>query len=86
MEAVNEIYSFVESFLDGRKWVAGDSVTIADFSSITTLTSLDVLVKIEATKYPDLVAYLKRAEALPVYDVSKKGLDVFVSSVKQRLS
>ena len=66
--------------------MAGDSVTIADFSTITTLTSLDVLVKIEATKYPDLVAYLKRAEGLPVYDVSKKGLDVFVSSVKQRLS
>ncbi|XP_063914992.1 glutathione S-transferase 1-like [Zophobas morio] len=86
VDAVHEVYSFVESFLEGKQWIAGDSVTIADFSFITTLTSLDVIIKIEATKYPKLVAYLEKTESLRECQATRNRFDGYVALIKSRLA
>ncbi|KAJ3663902.1 hypothetical protein Zmor_008120 [Zophobas morio] len=86
IDAVHEIYSFVESFLEGKQWVAGDSVTIADFSTISTLNALGVVVKVEGSKYPKLAAYLKKAETLAVVQATKNGFADFVALVTPLLA
>ncbi|KAJ3663904.1 hypothetical protein Zmor_008122 [Zophobas morio] len=85
VDSALEVYSFVETFLEGREWIAGDSVTIADFSFISSLTSFNVAVKIEESKYPKLAGYLKRAECLPGYEANKEGLEAFIAIVKPLL-
>ena len=85
VDSALEVYSFVETFLEGREWISGDSVTIADFSFISSLTSFNVAVKIEECKYPKLAGYLKRAECLPGYEANKEGLEAFIAILKPLL-
>jgi glutathione S-transferase len=84
-DAIEEVYAFVETFLEGRRWIAGDSVTIADYSLISTITSLNVLSKVDAAKYSRVAAWLQRAETLPEYEANKKGLDLFAALMKSIL-
>ncbi|RZC42909.1 GST N 2 domain containing protein [Asbolus verrucosus] len=86
LDVVAEIYSLVEVFLQGKRWIAGDSVTIADYSLIASVTSLDVLHKIDPSKCPNLTAWLKRAETLPVYDANKVGLEAFAAFITSLLA
>jgi glutathione S-transferase len=84
-DAIEEVYAFVETFFEGRRWIAGDSVTIADYSLISTITSLNVLSKVDAAKYSRVAAWLQRAETLPEYEANKKGLDLFAALMKSIL-
>ncbi|KAF2891055.1 hypothetical protein ILUMI_15118 [Ignelater luminosus] len=54
-----EAYGFLEKFLEGNKWMAGENVTLADISLIATVTSLDVLVPIDEKKFPNITAQRK---------------------------
>lgn len=58
-----EGYDFLETFLAGKQYAAGNDVTIADFSIITTLNNSSVLVPIKSEKYPLVTEYMKRLEA-----------------------
>ncbi|RZC35595.1 uncharacterized protein BDFB_005180 [Asbolus verrucosus] len=78
-EAVNEIFAFLEAFLDGKQWVAGDSVSIADYSLISSIGSIGVFVPIDARKYPKIAAWIKKVEELPEYEANKKGLKLFLN-------
>nr|XP_015838196.1 PREDICTED: glutathione S-transferase 1-like [Tribolium castaneum] len=80
--AADEVYSFLEAFLDGKQWITGDSVTIADYSLITTITALNVLVKIDHVVFPNLNTWMKKLEQLPVYEANRKGLDSYTTHVK----
>lgn len=41
---LNEALGWLNTFLDGRAFVAGDNLTIADISIIVTITNIDVSV------------------------------------------
>ncbi|KAK5641234.1 hypothetical protein RI129_009781 [Pyrocoelia pectoralis] len=80
-----KVYEFLEIFLDGHKWVAGDDITVADFSLIPNITSLNVMVPIDDGKFPNIKAWIKRAEKLPYYRANKKGLDDFKVLIDSKL-
>ncbi|XP_068892686.1 glutathione S-transferase 1-like [Tenebrio molitor] len=73
-----EAYGFLNTFLEGKQWVAGDFISVADYSLISSVTSIEVLVPIDAAKYPNVVAWEKRLKARPEYQANKKGMDEFV--------
>ncbi|XP_028981996.1 uncharacterized protein LOC107038840 [Diachasma alloeum] len=60
IKLVKEGYDFLSKFLEGKKWLAGDSYTLADISCVTTLTSLNALVPIDV--YPNIVRWVKTCE------------------------
>ncbi|CAH1367310.1 unnamed protein product [Tenebrio molitor] len=64
-ESINQVYGFLEAFLDGKQYMAGDSVTIADYSLFATITGSNALVAIDAQKYPRLTKWLKTIETRP---------------------
>ncbi|KAF2894317.1 hypothetical protein ILUMI_11855 [Ignelater luminosus] len=78
---VEEGYGFLEKFLEGHQWLAGDSVTLADLSIITSLTSIDVVVPVDEKKFPNVTAWIKRVEKLPYYDGNKHGLEIFKNMI-----
>ncbi|XP_031349110.1 glutathione S-transferase 1-like isoform X2 [Photinus pyralis] len=84
-ENANKIYNFLETFLEGKMWVAGDNITIADFSLISSITSLNVLVPIDSGKFPKVAAWIQRSEQLPYYAVNKKGLEDFKTNIDNML-
>jgi glutathione S-transferase len=85
-ESINQVYGFLEAFLDGKQYMAGDSVTIADYSLFATITGSNALVAIDAQKYPRLTKWLKTIETRPEAEVNKKGLAIFENMIKSKLT
>ena len=84
-ESLTQVYEFLEAFLDGKQWMAGDSVTIADYNLYATISGSNVLVPVDSQKFPKVAAWLKKVDALPEAEVSKKGLEVFTTMMKSKL-
>ena len=40
--AFGEPIELLEKFLEGKEWVAGDNITIADYSIVTTISHMEV--------------------------------------------
>jgi len=77
VEKLKEAYEILEKFLDGKQWIAGDHVTIADFSCVATITCLDYHVHVDPKVYPNAAAWLKRALALPCFASDHERLTEF---------
>ncbi|XP_017079166.1 glutathione S-transferase 1-like [Drosophila eugracilis] len=83
-DAIIEIYDFLETFLVGNDYMAGNQLTIADFSIISTLTSLMAFVELDTAKYPKISAWIKRMQELPYYEEANgNGARTFGSLVKK---
>lgn len=61
-----ESYSYLNKFLEGKKWLVGDSYTLADICCITTVSTATVLLNMD--EFPNVKAWMKRCEEeLPGY-------------------
>lgn len=77
-KAVEENYSILEKFLEGHQWVAGDNVTIADFSLFTSITCSEVLVEVNEKSFPNITAWLKRVKPLPWFEGDDEEIKEYV--------
>ncbi|XP_023175037.1 glutathione S-transferase 1 [Drosophila hydei] len=69
IEQVHKAYELLEQFLDGRNYMAGQLVTIADFSIAATLSTLHLsYAPVDAVGYPKLSEWLARISGLPYYE------------------
>ncbi|XP_050679350.1 glutathione S-transferase 1-like [Leptidea sinapis] len=66
LEKIVSAYDFTEKFLT-KAWIAGDQLTVADFCCVATISSLNVVIPIDAAKYPNLTTWLKNCSELDVY-------------------
>ncbi|KAH8236948.1 hypothetical protein KR038_000861 [Drosophila bunnanda] len=83
-DAIIEIYDFLETFLKGQDYIAGSQLTIADFSIISTLSSLETFVEVDPAKYSRVTAWIKRLEQLPYYEeANANGARKFREIVKK---
>lgn len=86
IDKVKEAYSFLECFLEGREWLAGDQITIADLCNGAVVSSLDAFVPIEEEKYEKLNVWLSKCKELPYYaECNQEGLDLLKNDVKERI-
>jgi glutathione S-transferase len=67
----------------GNKFLTGDQMTIADFFGAALLTSGHV-IRNEFKDYPNVVAWLKRVEALPSWKKINEAVDGFRDYVKDQ--
>ncbi|EDV55078.1 glutathione S-transferase 1 [Drosophila erecta] len=83
-DAITEVYDFLETFLAGNDCVAGSQLTIADFSIISTVSSLEAFVQVDAGKYPRIAAWIKRLQQLTYYEEANgNGARAFGSIIRQ---
>lgn len=61
-----EALGFVEQFLNGKEYLVGDTLTLADFACVTVPTTLIKLFSVEG-KYPNIEAWIGRLAQLPYY-------------------
>jgi len=83
-DAIIEIYNFVETFLKGKDYIAGDQLTIADFSLVSSVSSLVAFVDLDPIKYARVSAWVKRLEQLPYYEEANgKGARQLMAMIKK---
>lgn len=83
IDQLNGIYSYLEDFIGNQKWMAGDKITIADLCLIPSVTSADILVPIDKSRYPNISGWIKRSQELPYYEEANQiGLDNFKNLIK----
>ncbi|KAK5642242.1 hypothetical protein RI129_008409 [Pyrocoelia pectoralis] len=81
---VHTAYGFLESFLDGNTFIAGHSLTIADLSIVTIVSSLTSLVPIN--QYSRLSAWFQRMQELPYYkELNQIGSDKMANILKSKI-
>lgn len=59
LDDIAEGYSFLEAFLLKTKYIAGDHVTIADVAILSHLATLEYILPVDATKYPNTSAWFE---------------------------
>ncbi|XP_044762601.1 glutathione S-transferase 1-like [Coccinella septempunctata] len=79
-ERINRVYALVETFLV-EDWIAGSSISIADFSILASITTLHVISPIEPLKYPKVIRWIQRAQMESFYDSNKRGLEKLESLI-----
>lgn len=83
----NDVYTILEKLLETRKWLAGDSVTIADHSLLATVSSLNIVAPINSSEFPKVTQWLQRGHELPYFnEANSPGLAKFEKMVAAALS
>lgn len=73
--------------MEKSTFAAGEHLTIADFSIIATISSANALVPIASNRFPKIVDYISRIQALPYYkEANQNGLEKFIGLVKSKLA
>ncbi|KAF5279726.1 hypothetical protein FQA39_LY05416 [Lamprigera yunnana] len=85
IDQMDESFEILNRFLKNSKWAAGDDLTIADFSLISTITSIDIFIPIDLKKYANIDKWMNRVKHLPYYDANQKGLNDFKEFVNETL-
>ncbi|ALC42404.1 GstE9 [Drosophila busckii] len=67
IDAIYAAYDFLEAFLGTQNYLCGPKLTVADFSVVSSVSSLQGLAPLEQARHPQLSAWLERMEQLPDY-------------------
>lgn len=80
--------ALLEAFLTGSEYLVGNSLTVADFACVATVSSYQMHITIEPEQYPNVTAWFKRLSALPYYDemIVKPTADLtaWITDMKQK--
>lgn len=75
---------WLNGFLEGHDWVAGNNLTIADLSILSSVSSI-IHVGADVSEYKNISAWYERCRGLPGFDENDKGAKVFGEAVKGKL-
>lgn len=67
--------AIMERFFEHGPFLCGDHLSIADFSCIATISSMDSFLPIEQSKYPKLVKWMATMKSFSFYEMNKKGAE-----------
>lgn len=67
LEAINQAYTHLNNFLEGQSYLVGNTLTLADFSCVTTTTQLGIFLPLDA-KFKNIRAWIERIERLPYFE------------------
>ncbi|XP_011493352.2 glutathione S-transferase 1 isoform X2 [Aedes aegypti] len=74
---MEEAAGFLNTFLEGHQYAAGDELTIADLSLAASAATYEV-AGFDFSKYPNVQAWLERCKKnAPGYDLNQAGADEF---------
>ncbi|TDG51813.1 hypothetical protein AWZ03_001873 [Drosophila navojoa] len=88
IDGIFDMYDFLEAFLGNQDYLCGSTLTLADFSCISSVASLLGLAPIESKRYPKLSAWIARMEQLPDYQSNNGNgaqmlIDLFTAKIKK---
>lgn len=83
---VAEALQFVEVFLGDNSYIAGNQLTIADFSCVAIVSTTLGFGIYQESQFPKLHAWVKRLQQLPYYhEANEVGKEKLVQLIKSKL-
>jgi len=82
VEAV--LKTFEEAFLNGKEYIAGDVLTIADIFAVNELTQIYYTTDFDFSKTPVIKAYIERCLGNPVLLATNDSVKQFGEMMKQK--
>lgn len=67
LQYIEKLWEVVDRFVLETSYVCGNEMTIADLCLVATISSIDEIVRIDSTTYPNLTKWYKRMHQLPYY-------------------
>ncbi|CAK9825957.1 Glutathione S-transferase 1 [Anthophora retusa] len=86
MKTWRESFEQLNKVLEGKKWLVGDSYTLADISCVTTVSSSVGLINVD--DYPNVKVWLQRCEKeLPGYkECNVEGNEKLLAMIRAKLA
>ncbi|KAH8272926.1 hypothetical protein KR018_010992 [Drosophila ironensis] len=85
LDTVHRGLKLLETFLGTSKYLAGDSLTLADLCTAPTVTSLPIAVDIDPAVYPKITAWLDRLNAVPyIKEINKEHADNYCAFLRSQ--
>lgn len=69
---IKDALLIVEKFFENSKWIAGDSLTIADFLTLASVTTL-VELGYNLDQHPNIARWYKQCQSLEEFEENRKG-------------
>lgn len=83
---MEKTYPLLEAIFKNSKYAVDNTLTIADFSIISSVSSIETVLPIDKTKYPNLLAWKLRVEAIPYYyEANQVGTAVLSEIIRNQL-
>lgn len=83
IDGAHQSYKITELLLGGKDYIAGATMTLADFSAITVITQLLTQVPIQIGDYTAMQRWIDRMESLPYFaDINTKALVDFANTME----
>lgn len=67
LQAVSESLDFLEAFLKDDDFLVGNSLSVADFCCLTSVTTIFKIIIVDLCRYPKILAWAARLSKLPYY-------------------
>ncbi|XP_067618335.1 glutathione S-transferase 1-1-like [Eurosta solidaginis] len=80
-KAVETAVEFLNTFLEGNDYVAGDHLTVADLSILASISTLDA-VGFELSKYANVTRWYESCKKLPGWQENWEGCLILKSLIK----
>ncbi|KAK7595488.1 hypothetical protein V9T40_013313 [Parthenolecanium corni] len=86
IELFENTYEIVEKLAGKTQYICGNSWTIADFSIVSSITSMNEMIPVNKEKFPSLISYLELcSKNLPHYaEVNEAGLEEWKKYLKAK--
>lgn len=86
LERLHEALGWLDGFLAGHKFAAGDNITIADhtlLSSVSTFRQADI----DLSKYSNILSWLEHCSTeMPGYEMNEEGAVEWAKFYRSKLS
>lgn len=86
LKDTEDAFTLLDTLLKRNKFAAGNEVTVADFCWISSVTTLNFYVSVDAGKWPHLASWVERIKKLPCYAVNEPGLKQYEQYASERLN
>ncbi|KAH8331065.1 hypothetical protein KR067_011085, partial [Drosophila pandora] len=74
LKRIDTTFGFLNTFLEGQDYVAGDHLTVADFAILSSVSTFDI-VEFDISKYPNVDRWYQNAKKVtPGWDESWESL------------
>ncbi|KAJ6640614.1 Glutathione S-transferase 1 [Pseudolycoriella hygida] len=78
VDGINEAYGFMEQFLKSDSYLVGDSVTVADYCCVASVSTIQYAAPIDSYLFPNVFEWFERMKTIPFYDeVNGKNVEMF---------
>ncbi|KAH8357181.1 hypothetical protein KR084_008261, partial [Drosophila pseudotakahashii] len=86
LKRIETAFGFLDTFLEGQEYVAGDQLTVADIAILANVSTYEV-TEFDFSKYSNVVRWYANAKKVtPGWDENVKGLEMMKSFFESKIA